>query len=255
MIDLHCHILPNLDDGSQSFEDTLLMAEKAVEEGITTIIATPHHNNGSYENEKQTIIQKTEKVNRFLNERNIDLKVFPGQEVRIYGEVIEDYKKGIIQTLADSKYIFIELPSGYVPRYTKDMIYKLQLEGLMPVIVHPERNQELIGKPEKLYEFVKNGTLTQLTAGSIAGKFGKKIKGFSEELIEANLAHFIASDAHNTTNRSFHMTAAYDYLQQEFGEDLVYFYKENAQLVLENKHVMLEQPMPVKRRKRIFGLF
>ena len=254
MIDLHSHILPGLDDGSQSMKDTLVMAEKAIEDGITKIVATPHHKNG-YDNTRLEIIDSVEEVNSVLQQYNLNLQVMPGQEIRIYGEIMEDYLNGEIQTLADSKYIFIELPSGYVPRYTEELLYKMQLDGLIPIIVHPERNQELMSNPDKLYQFVKKGTLTQLTAGSIAGKFGKKIKQFSEELMEANLSHFIASDAHNTTNRSFHMTAAYEMIQQEFGEDLVYFYKENAELVMENKHVMMEQPTHVKRRKKIFGLF
>ncbi|MDQ0254456.1 protein-tyrosine phosphatase [Evansella vedderi] len=255
MIDLHCHILPKLDDGAQSLEDALAMAEKAVEEGITTIVATPHHQNGNYENTKLDIMNEVIGLNRLLEKYHIDLEVLPGQECRLYGELMEDYYKGEILTLANSNYIFVEFPSGYVPRFAKQMFYEIQLSGLIPVIVHPERNQQLMEEPERLYEFVKNGALTQVTAGSVVGKFGKKIKSFTEEMMGANLTHFIASDAHNITSRNYHMTEAYDTIQQEYGEGMVYFYKENAQLVIENGHVMTEIPEKIQRRKKIFGLF
>ncbi|MDG5789295.1 tyrosine protein phosphatase [Evansella sp. AB-P1] len=255
MIDLHCHILPNVDDGSQSVEDTLNMATVAVEEGITTIVATPHHKNGRYENNKATIETRVNEVNKLLKKNNIDVNVLVGQECRLYGEVLQDYEAGKIATLANSNYLFIEFPSNHVPKYTKDLFYDIQLSGLTPIIVHPERNSELMERPEKLYEFVKNGALTQITAGSVIGGFGKKIKSFTEEIIEANLSHFLASDAHNTTNRTFHLKAAYDTIHQEYGEAMVYFYSENAELVLENNHVMVEQPSTIKRRKKLFGIF
>ncbi|WP_305886524.1 CpsB/CapC family capsule biosynthesis tyrosine phosphatase, partial [Pseudomonas sp. 2995-1] len=94
-----------------------------------------------------------------------------------------------------------------------------QLVGIVPIIVHPERNQELMEKPDELYELVRDGALTQVTAASVCGKFGKKIQSFSKEIIEANLTHFIASDAHNTINRNFHMKTAYEMIRQEYGEE------------------------------------
>ena len=200
MIDIHCHILPGIDDGAKTMEDSLAMAAQAVQQGITKIIATPHHKNGKYENRKQDILPKVAELNKVLKEKGIPLDILPGQEPRIYGELVEDYQKGEIVTLNDgNQYVFLELPSAHVPRYTGKLLYDIQSEGLTPIIVHPERNQELIQNPDLLYEFVKNGTLTQVTAASMAGDFGKKIKKFSHQLIEANLTHFIASDAHNIT--------------------------------------------------------
>lgn len=255
MIDLHCHILPALDDGAQTEEDLVNMANAAIADGISTIVATPHHQNGSFNNTRNTLRQRTNEANNLLDSLSINLTILPGQECRIYGELVEDSRSGDIQTLADSRYLFVEFPSNSVPRFSKKIFYDLQLEGIIPVIVHPERNTVLMKQPEMLYEFVKNGCLTQVTAASVAGKFGKGISQFSSQIIEANLAHFVATDAHNITNRSFHLNEAYDAIEEEFGEEKVSFFIENAECVLANEYVAIEQPKHVQKRKKFLGLF
>lgn len=255
MIDIHCHILPGIDDGAQTINDSIEMAKQAVQEGITSIIATPHHKNGSYENTKRTILKKVEELNRALQMESVPLQVLAGQEPRIYGEILEDYRQGEIETLnAGGKYLFIELPSGHVPRYTEQLLYDIQLNALTPIIVHPERNSELIQNPDILYQLVKKGALTQVTAGSVAGYFGKSVKKFSMQLIEANLTHFIASDAHNVSSRSFKMIEALDEIEKRYGVDMVYLFTENAELLVEGKAVYKEIPEKVKKKK-ILGIF
>jgi protein-tyrosine phosphatase len=254
MIDLHCHILAGIDDGAQSMEESLEMARAAVREGIDTIIATPHHKNGRYENTKQAINVKTAELNEVLIAENIPLKILTGQETAIHGELLKGITLGEVSTLNNTQYIFIELPVGHVPRYTEKLFYDLQVEGKIPVIVHPERNQEIIERPEILYQLIKKGALSQLTASSICGIFGKKIKGFSEHLIEANLVHFIASDAHNTNKRGFQMAQAYDHINTRYGVDMVYLFKENAELLVHDHNVYKEVPQRV-RKKKFLGLF
>jgi protein-tyrosine phosphatase len=254
MIDIHCHILAGIDDGAQNDNDSLEMARLAVQEGIRAIIATPHHKNGRYNNPKENILEKVAVINKKLVQEKIDLKILPGQETAIYGEMIEDYDKGQIMTLNDTNYVFVELPSDHVPRYTEKMLFDLQLKGLIPVIVHPERNREIHERPELLHKLVEKGSLAQLTAGSICGRFGKKIKSFSEQLVEANLVHFIASDAHNITSRAFHLGQAYDHIEKQYGVDMVYLFSENAELLVEGLNVYKEQPQRVKRKK-FLGIF
>ncbi len=253
MVDIHCHILPCIDDGAKSIEDSLLMAREAASEGIHTIIATPHLNS-QYDNRKQLILTKVGELNQALKDAKIDVKILPGQEPRIYGEIIEDIEKDEIQTLNDSQYIFIEFPSNHVPRYTEKLLFDLQIKGLTPIIVHPERNSELIERPEVLYRLVEKGALTQVTASSLCGYFGKKIKNFSIQLIEANLTHFIASDAHNIVNRSFKMEEAFHFIDSKFGTDYVYLFQENAELLIEEKNIIKEIPVQIKRKKK-FLLF
>ena len=255
MIDIHCHILPGIDDGAKTIYDSINMAKEAVREGITTIIATPHHKNNQYENEKVDILEHVSQLNQHLTNEGIPLTVLPGQEVRIYGEIIEDYLSGgKILPLNETNYLFIEFPSGSVPRYADRLLYEIQAEGLVPIIVHPERNQEIIQNPDILYKFVNNGALTQVTAGSLTGYFGKKIKKFSEQLIEADLTHFIASDAHNVRKRTFKMVEAMDAVEKKYGLDMVYMFKENAELLIQGKNVYKEIPQQVQRKK-FFGIF
>jgi protein-tyrosine phosphatase len=254
MIDLHCHILPGIDDGAQSLSDSINMARKAVEQGIHTIVATPHHMNNKFENPKHSIIESVEKLNTILIEEKIQLKVLPGQEVRIHGEMLEGYKAGEILPVNHTPYVLVEFSSNHVPRYTEKLFYDLQMNGLIPVIVHPERNQEIIERSDILYQLVKKGALTQVTAASISGDFGKKIKNFSLQLIEANLTHFIASDAHNTTKRTFKMREAFDVIEKKYGIDMVYYFDENAALLIDGKNVYKEDPERIKR-KRVFNLF
>ncbi|MGF9964005.1 tyrosine-protein phosphatase [Bacillus rhizoplanae] len=255
MIDLHCHILPGVDDGAQTITDSLEMAKTAIAEGIHTIVATPHHQNGKYVNERMHILHQVKQLNDLLQENNVSLTVLPGQEVRLYGEMLQDYENNKIVTLNETnKYILIEFPSNHVPRYAEQMLYELRMKGLIPIIVHPERNAELIEHPDKLYNFVNKGALTQVTAGSLLGNFGKKIKKFSLQLIEHNLTHMIASDAHNTTTRSFHLQAGYDVIEKEFGTSTLMNFKENPYLFISGKSIYKEDPEQI-RRKKIFGIF
>lgn len=249
MIDIHCHILPGIDDGAKTIQDSLAMAREAVREGIHTIIATPHLNS-QYNNRKQLVVNKVEELNQAIQEAEINLNILPGQEPRIYGEIIEDMSKDEIQTLNNSQYVFIEFPSNHVPRYTEQLLFDLQVKGLTPIIVHPERNSELIERPEVLYHLVEKGALTQVTASSLCGYFGKKIKTFSNQLVEANLTHFIASDAHNVNNRTFKMDEAFSLIDSTFGNDYVYLFKENAELLASRKNIMKEIPSPIRRKKK-----
>ncbi|MFC4025120.1 tyrosine-protein phosphatase [Oceanobacillus longus] len=254
MIDIHSHILPGVDDGAKTEEDSLAMAKEAVSQGITTIIATPHNKNGKYDNERASIKNNVQILSELLVKEDIPLTVISGQETRINGEMIEDINNGKLLPLNDTKYLFVEFPSANVPRYSSQMLFDIQVAGYTPIIVHPERNQELIEHPSRLYEFVKKGALTQVTAASIVGKFGKNIQKFSHQLVEANLTHFIASDAHNTTTRGFCMDEAFHELKNEYGSDYFYMFLENSQLLLDNMNVNRMEPSQVKKKK-FLGLF
>ncbi|WP_182199806.1 tyrosine-protein phosphatase [Paraliobacillus salinarum] len=255
MIDIHSHILPSIDDGAKHMEESVAMARAAVAEGIHTIIATPHHKNGRYDNTKEIILPLVEQLNNRLQQEDIPLTVLPGQESRIYGEIIEDYDEGIVLPLnKTTRYVFVEFPSNSVPRYAKQLLFDMQVNDLKPIIVHPERNKTIMEDPTILYELVKNGALTQITAASVTGHFGKKIKKFTHELIEWNLTHFIASDAHNTTTRGFRMKEANQVIQETFGHGMLYYFTENAQYMINDDTVIGDEPMKPKKKK-ILGLF
>ncbi|KGP74579.1 tyrosine-protein phosphatase [Pontibacillus yanchengensis] len=240
MIDVHCHILPNSDDGAKTMEESISMAKAALNDGITAVIATPHHKDGIYENEREDILKKVQSLNEVLEERGLPLTILPGQETRINGDMISDLEQGRILPLNEtSGYVFVELPSDHVPRYMSQMLFDIQMSGYKPIIVHPERNRELLQNPDMLYRFVKNGAFTQVTAASVCGKFGKKIKKFTHQLIESN---------------GFSMREAYDEVEKKFGISVRYLFSENAELLVDEKILAMDMPSKVKQRK-ILGLF
>lgn len=254
MIDIHTHILPGMDDGAQTMDDAIAMAKAAADEGITTIIATPHHQNGNYDNPKSSILALAAELNDELKQRGIALTVLPGQEVRLHGDLLDGVVRHEVMALADTPYILIEFPPDHVPRYAEQLLFDVQLKGLMPIIAHPERNAEIIENPDQLYQLIKHGAFAQLTASSITGHFGKKIKTFSFQLIEANLAHFIASDAHNLKTRPFRLRQAYSAIRKEYGANMVYYFQENAELLIRGQAIFRDEPARVKKKK-FLGLF
>ncbi|MBO9130032.1 CpsB/CapC family capsule biosynthesis tyrosine phosphatase [Bacillus sp. 165] len=254
MIDLHCHILPDIDDGPKNIEESLLMAQEAAAKGIRTIVATPHRN-AKYKSEVQEILYKVKMLNEQLNQQNIPLNVVPGQEIRLYGEIVPDIMNQSLLTInGANKHIFIEFPSDHVPRYAERLLYEIQLQGIIPVVVHPERNAEIAEQPSLLYNLIKKGALSQITAASVTGAFGKNIKKLSLQLIEHNLTQMIASDAHNTTNRSFALSEAYSVIEKEFGHGIVSDFQENTYFLLEGQSVYKPAPERI-RKKKLFGIF
>lgn len=255
MIDIHSHILPGIDDGAKTIDDSLMMAQEAVQQGIHTIVATPHHQNGKYINVKEDIKIHVKKLNETLQEKNIPLKVLIGQEIRIHGDMIQELEDGIIASLNNTRYLFVEFPHGYIPRYAEQLLFDIQVAGYKPIIVHPERNRFIAEHPSTLYNFVEKGALTQVTAASLAGKFGKTVQKLTHQLIAHNLVHFLASDAHNITTRSFVMKEAYRILKNEHGNEAYYMFMENAQLVVDGLYVHKVEPERIQKKRKIFGLF
>lgn len=255
MIDIHCHILPEIDDGPSSLEESLVMAREAVKEGITKIIATPHHLHPSYNNKAAVVKEKVRKLNEAIQKENIPLEILPGQEVRISGDVMDGLVSGDILTLADQgKYLFVEFSSNHVSRYADKLFFQLLSQDIIPIIVHPERNHEFLKNPGLLYDLVNGGALTQITTSSLTGHLGKKIKKFTEQIIEADLTHFLASDAHNVTERTFRIREAFALVEKNYGSSKAYEFQENAELLVENQHVMGPPPQPIVKKKLV-GIF
>lgn len=254
MIDIHCHILHGLDDGAQNLIDSLEMAKAAVNNGIHKVVATPHHKTSRYNNPKSAIVEKVNELNELLQENQVPLEVLLGQEVRIFGDFVEDYKNEQILTVNLQNYVLIEFPSNHVPSYTERLFYDIQMKGLIPVIVHPERNSQIMEQPDKLYNLIEKGALSQVTASSVTGDLGKKIQKFSFRLIDSNLTHFVATDAHNITSRPFNLAEAYSIIEKEFGIDYVDLFIENAEDMTAGKMIYRDDPERIKR-KRLLGIF
>lgn len=197
MIDLHCHILPSLDDGPLTLEDSVEMVRIAGEEGITDIAATPHVKETTYP--AAVISQKINTLQDEINKKNIPVTIHPGGEIFYLHYTSLDVLKqfGLNQT----RYILIEFPPTHLPTIYKSVMFHITVNGYIPIIAHPERNLSIIENPVLLYELKKKGVLIQLTAGSLTGYFGRDVQMCSEYLIQKKWVHLIGSDAHSAIYR------------------------------------------------------
>src|SRR5699024_758411 len=235
---------------------SLEMAHLAVAEGITHILATPHHMNRHWMNPKYEVITLVDELQERLDEESIPLTVFPGQEVRLHGEILENIQNDEICFIDEmNQYILIEFPTSSVPDYSERLFFELQSAGITPVIVHPERNHAILKDPSILYDFVSRDILAQLTAASYLGLFGKEIEKLSTQLIEHNLVHFLASDAHNVTSRKFYMKEAFRKLEKEYGNEKIRAFDQVTRDLVNGDVISIPEPEKIEKNKRFFGLF
>lgn len=209
MIDIHSHILPGLDDGAGSPEEAVAMARLAAADGISAVVATPHVITGLYNNTRETILSAAGRLNALLQKEEIALSVLPGAEYRLEPDLPGRLSRGELLTINDGgRYLLVELPAASVPEYTVPVIYDLLLQGVTPVIAHPERNTGLMKRPSLLYDLVARGALAQVTAGSLTGQFGPASSSAARIFLEHGCAHFIATDAHSSRSRVPALAAA-----------------------------------------------
>ncbi|WP_074084205.1 MULTISPECIES: tyrosine-protein phosphatase [unclassified Paenibacillus] len=256
MIDIHSHILPFMDDGAADWESALAMAQDAEKDGITTVVATPHHANGVYLNPAPGIGQAVAQLNEKLRQAGYQLQVLPGQEIRLYSELLNDLESGELLTLAGSRYILLEMPSSRVPRTMEETCHELIIQGFVPVIAHPERNAEVAADPSRLIRLIELGALGQLTAQSLAGTFGSKLQKLSLDLCRKNAVHMIASDAHDNRHRPFGLSEAYEVLSKELGKTSSDFFRQNSQRIIDNEEIIrAEYTQSYTKLHKLFGFF
>lgn len=209
LTDLHCHLLPGIDDGSKSMAQSLAMARIAVDDGITTTVVTPHHLNGVYSNPAQQIREGIEQLNAALQAEGIGLNILPGSELHLTPELPGELAAGTALTIANQgRAALVELPVHTVPVGAEHLLEDIIAQGLTPVIAHPERNSELRRSPERLADWVQMGCLGQVTVQSCTGRFGEHVQDAARTMIRAGSIHVAASDAHRDRRRVPQLTPA-----------------------------------------------
>ncbi|MDW7771748.1 MAG: CpsB/CapC family capsule biosynthesis tyrosine phosphatase [Desulfobulbaceae bacterium] len=195
MIDIHCHILPGLDDGPGNIDVSLAMAAAAAQDGIRAIIATPH-TDGIRVN-SISVEKGVRRLNEELRREKINIQIYSGYEIPSY--LIPSL--GQTHRLAGSNHILLEFPHTHLPADALITVSAAITRGLYPIIAHPERNPDILAEPELLMDLVAAGALVQLTAVSICGDLGSDIRQCSHYLLQKNLVHFIATDSHSPSFR------------------------------------------------------
>jgi protein-tyrosine phosphatase len=259
MIDIHSHILPGLDDGSQSIEETLGIVGQLFEAGFETIFATPHVMEGTDALQPEEILTATEHVRRAVTEAGIPVEILPGAENYIFPDMAKWVREGSLLTLGNTgKYILVELPMMEIPHYTDQVFFELQVEGLTPVLAHPERYRGLFQKPERLVEWANRGILFQIDLRSLSGRYGPQPKELAEIMLSSSLIHFVGSDAHRVSRSKTHLHESLQTVRQLVGEER---FQEvtviNPQCILDKgivsspgEYLLKEQK--IKKKKRSF---
>lgn len=255
MIDMHNHILIDIDDGPQSLTAAIDLLKQAKREGITDIIATPHHLHPKYSNDIYTVKEKINELKINEEIRNLNINIYAGQEIRVTDRVIDDINNGNIEGINNSNYLLLEFPSNEVPHYSKQLFYELQTMGYIPIIAHPERNKAIVQNLDLLFELINGGALSQLTTSSILGDFGSNVRRISLKIMDNNLAHFIASDAHSATTRPFVMKQLFKERKLKTYYETFEDYIENGNLIIKNERVSKQIPTQDYKQKKWFGLF
>jgi len=220
VIDIHCHLLPGIDDGPPTVEAALALAKCLADDGITHVVTTPHVFPGRFENWRSSIAEDHARFAGVLAAAGIPLELSWAGEVRLTPEVLELLAKDELPYLGQvSGYrtMLLEMPDGQVPLGAMAFVRRLAAAKVRPVIVHPERNRGVMERPERLREFLDEGCYVQVTAGSLVGQFGTRAQAVAADILERGWVHAVASDAHNTTGRRPRMRDAAAWLTQHHG--------------------------------------
>jgi len=238
MIDLHCHILPGIDDGAPDIELSLAMARRAVADGITVTACTPHIMPGYYENTGPEIRRHVAALQAALDQNEIPLRLTTGADVHLVPDLIDGLKSGRILTLSDSRYFLFEPPHNIAPPRMNDSIFSVMTAGYLPIITHPERLRWIEDHYEAMGEMVHSGAWIQLTAASVTGKFGRRAQYWSERMLDEGLVHILATDAHNMRTRSPVLSEAVEAVARRLGDQAA------RDMVLTRPQAVLDNALP-----------
>ena len=257
MVDIHCHILPALDDGAKSFDESLKMAEMAIEDGITHVVATPH-SNSEFRFNFDVVRERRNELQAKLGDR---LQLATGCDFHLSMENLEQIRACPANyTINQRRYLLIEFADFAIPPGTEETLQGLQSLGLSLIITHPERNPLIRTHPQRLERWVQLGCYVQVTAQSLLGRWGETPRKQVEAWLDQKIVHFFASDAHNTAQRPLRLKEAYTEVAQRWGESLAQsLFRENPLAAFEGRELPYKPALapasdqvrpPVRRRKR-----
>ncbi len=234
MVDMHCHILPGIDDGSDHMDRTIKMLEIAESEGIEFIIATPHYKNFQRSASPETILRLTERVQRISDEEGFAISIFPGNEIYYFEGVDRLLEKGHVLSLNQTNRVLVEFSPSETFQYIRNGLDSIANIGYVPVLAHVERYQSLVRNQSYVEELRHMDTEIQINAGSVTGRLGHEIQHFLLQLLDKHLVDYVGTDAHNTGSRAPVFQSCYQYLsrrlEEAYLEDIFY---NNAMALVE----------------------
>ena len=234
MIDFHNHVLPNVDDGPESIEQSINMLDCACKQGITDVVNTVHYQHPKMLGknvEYDYLNNKIEELQLAIFEKDIKVNLHLAAEVFYLPDLVKIINNPLL-TIGNKKYMLIEFSPNIFPFGYEDEFFNLQLKRISPIIAHPERYHFIQKDISLLKIWINRGYVIQIDAGSILGHFGKEIREFTLAMINKGYIHLIGSDAHNQKKRNFCLSDAYDFLDSNFGKEFVNILKDNSYRVL-----------------------
>ena len=247
MIDVHSHILPNIDDGSRSIDETFNLIKEAKEAGFEGIICTSHYMENYYETDRPEREVWINAIHENLKNKNIEMNLYLGNEIYMSDNIIKLLEDGKATTMNDTSYVLFELPLNVEPMNLYDMVYEMQQYKIVPILAHPERYSFVQKEPEIVYDLIQKGVLMQSNYGSILGRYGEKAELISRKLLENNMVHFLGSDVHKPNTIYPRIGEALDIIKELVGrEKLEELTTINPKLVLENRRIDIDEPREFK---------
>lgn len=247
MIDFHTHILPNVDDGSKSVEETFNLIKEAKSVGFDSIISTSHYIEEYYEvgvQERQTWINA---ISDALKKENIDVNLYLGNEVYFSPNIIKLLEENKATTINNTDYILFEFPMNVKPMNIYDVVYEMLQNKLIPVLAHPERYSFVQKDPDMICELMETGVLMQCNYGSIIGQYGERAQVIARKLFENNMVHFLGTDVHRQNSVYPNVPRALEEIEAIIGKDKLYeITTMNPGWVLENKRLDVDEPKRFK---------
>ncbi|GBD10442.1 Tyrosine-protein phosphatase YwqE [bacterium HR23] len=250
--DLHCHLLPALDDGPETTEEALAMARRLAEEGVATVLATPHADAVEANGGREALCQRVASFQDAVRREGIPLTVAMGAEQRLLPPLVEGVERGKAITLNGSRYLLAELDFVHLPPFTEQVVFALRLRGLVPVLAHPERQAVLQRQPQRVRRLAEMGVLFQITGASLLGVFGKHAQRTAQVLLREGLVHAVATDAHHADGpRAPTLAPVVEVLTRLVGEAQAHLLlAENPSAILHNGEVE-SLPTPPHRRSLV----
>lgn len=238
MYDIHCHLIPSIDDGARNKAEALSLLRIAAEDGITHMVITPHMHLGRFDNFKDDIFDAFIALKLAAANENIPVELAFAAEVRIDADILYLFKQDKIPFLtgeAGSKVILLELPHSQFPPGAEKLINWMIEQGVTPLIAHPERNRDIQKTPDLALKLKRLGCMLQVTAGSVLGKFGEKPEHLAKWLLQEKLADVVASDAHNIKRRPPKLKQAYDLVASEYSSEYANdLFIKNPKIITQN---------------------
>lgn len=243
MIDIHTHILPNIDDGSRNIEETVNLIKEAKNAGFEEIACTSHYKEGFFETDAPERELWVNAIYENLKNKNIDMNIYLGNEIYMTENIIPLLEDGKASTINDTSYVLFELPLDEEPEDLYDLIYEMQQCKIVPILAHPERYSYVQKDPELIYDLIEKGVLMQANYGSVIGQYGEKAELIVKKLYENNMIHLLGSDVHRQNTVYPKMPQILSELKELIGEEkLKELTTTNPGLVLHNKRINIGKP-------------